>query len=545
MSLVEVKIPDVGDAEEVEVIEICVSVGDKILRGAVLIVIESEKASMELPTEVAGTVIGISLAVGDIVNEGDVVATLETEASDAQIDETENKIGPDSKGVRPRAMQDSFKSQQSAAGNRGDQRIESETEVEVRIPGVGDADEIVVIEVAVETGEAVSVDDVLVVIESEKASMEIPSPVAGTVRSMELALDDEVAEGALVAVIAARGPIDIPVVSDLSDAVPSTPLATDLEPRTSAIRGSQPLEQGSGSTDKTVYAGPAVRRLARELGVDLGSIKGSGSQSRIVKDDVKAYVKGILTRSSQRDPPSLPSVPVEDFTKYGEIEEVQLTRVRRAGAVNLHRSWLNVVHVTQHDLVDATQLEDVRLKMKREAGMESLTPLAFVLKACALSLAEFPRFNASIGPTLKTLILKKYCHIGFAVDTEVGLVVPVIRNVDSKGILELSEEVVELSELARARKLGPDHMAGGCFTVSSLGAIGGTGFTPIVNAPELAVLGVARMDTQPFWDGQEFVPRSMLPVSLSYDHRAINGAEAGRFVQRLGQILTKPEDLSR
>ena len=545
MSLVEVKIPDVGDAEEVEVIEICVSAGDKISSGAVLIVIESEKASMELPTEVAGKVMGISLAVGDIVNEGDVVATLEIEASDAQIDEAENKIGPVGDGDGPPAMQDSFKSQQSEAGNRDDRRIEHETDVEVRIPDVGDAEEIVVIEVAVQTGDAVSVDDVLVVVESEKASMEIPSPVAGTVGSMELALDDEVAEGALVAVIVANGPIDMPVVSRRPDAVPSTAVATDLEPKTSSIRASQPLEHGSRTSDKAVYAGPAVRRLARELGVDLGSVKGSGSQSRIVKDDVKAYVKGILTRSSQRDPAVLPSVPAEDFTKHGEIEEVQLTRVRRSGAVNLHRSWLNVVHVTQHDLVDATQLEEVRLKVKREAGMESLTPLAFVLKACALSLAQFPRFNASLGPTLKTLILKKYCHIGFAVDTEAGLVVPVIRNVDSKGILELSEEIVELSELARDRKLGPDHMAGGCFTVSSLGAIGGTGFTPIVNAPELAVLGVARMDTQPFWDGKEFVPRTMLPVSLSYDHRAINGAEAGRFVQRLGQILTKPEDLSR
>jgi len=519
MSLVEVRIPDVGDAEEVEVIEISVAEGDEIPLGAVLVVIESEKASMELPAEVAGKIVGISVAVGDIVNEGDLVVTLETDSNLGRSDEADGKV------------------------EKGGRIDEGEARIEVRVPDVGDAEEIVVIEISVKPGDSVSVDDPLVVIESEKASMEIPSPVNGTVMSVELALDDQVVEGTLVAVLAPVDLAQMSVETRRSEGV-TTSIASELERNTSTIRATQPLKPGSQATDGTIYAGPAVRRLARELGVELATVKGSGARGRIVKDDVKAYVKGILTSSSQRDQAFLPVVPLEDFTKYGEIEEVELTRVRRAGATNLHRSWLNVVHVTQHDLVDATQLEDVRGKMKSQARMDSLTPLAFVLKACALSLAEFPRFNAALGPTLETLILKKYCHIGFAVDTDAGLVVPVIRDVDDKGVIELAQEIAELSELARERKLRPDHMAGGCFTVSSLGAIGGTGFTPIVNAPELAVLGVARIDTQPVWDGKEFVPRDMMPLSLSYDHRAINGAEAGRFVQRLGQILADPESLS-
>ena len=538
MSLVEVRIPDVGDAEEVEVIEICIAEGDEIPLGTVLVVIESEKASMELPAEVAGKIVGIGLAVGDIVNEGDLVATLETEGNLGPPNEAEGKVD---QGDTNAVAQERSESRGPDDGNRDGRIDEGEARIEVRVPDVGDAEEIVVIEIAVKPGDSVSVDDPLVVIESEKASMEIPSPVDGTVNSVELALDDEVVEGTLVAVLVPVDPARMSVDAPRLEGV-ATSIMSELETNTPTIQP-QPVEPGGQVADGTIYAGPAVRRLARELGVELATVESSGAHGRIVKDDVKAYVKRILTRSSHRDQAFLPVVPLEDFTKYGKIEEVELTRVRRSGATNLHRSWLNVVHVTQHDLVDATQLEELRGKMKREARMESLTPLAFVLKACALSLAEFPRFNAALGPTLETLILKNYCHIGFAVDTEAGLVVPVIRAVDDKGVIELAEEIAELSELARERKLRPDHMAGGCFTVSSLGAIGGTGFTPIVNAPELAVLGVARIDTQPVWDGKKFVPRNMLPISLSYDHRAINGAEAGRFVQRLGQILAEPESL--
>ena len=544
MSLVEVRIPDVGDAEEVEVIEICIAEGDEIPIGTTLVVIESEKASMELPAEVAGKVVGISLAVGDIVNEGDLVATVETDGDPARTDQAD--------GIIDEVREDEASSVERRRpappgpddGNRDAQTGEDTPQVEVRVPDVGDAEDIVVIEVTVAPGDAVFVDDPLVVIESEKASMEIPSPVNGKVKSVALAVDDEVVEGALVAIIAPSDPTDVAVETRQSNIAPTT-VAPDLDTNTLKIGVTQSLESSGQPTNEGIYAGPAVRKLARELGVELNSVKGSGAQGRIVKDDVKAYVKAVLT--SPRDPiqAALPSVPSEDFTKYGETEEVELSRVRRTGAANLHRSWLNVVHVTQHDLVDATHLEDVRAKMKRDERIGSLTPLAFVLKACALSLAEFPRFNASLGPTLKTLILKKYCHIGFAVDTDAGLVVPVIRDVDAKGIVDLAEEVTELSQLARRRRLRPEHMAGGCFTVSSLGAIGGTGFTPIVNAPELAILGIARMATQPLWDGQQFVPRKMLPVSLSYDHRAINGAEAGRFVRRLGQILTEPKSLLR
>ena len=544
MSLVEVRVPDVGDAEEVEVIEICIAEGDEIPVDTTLVVIESEKASMELPAEVAGKVVGISLAVGDIVNEGDLVATIETDGNPARTDEADSIIDEVREDKTSGPERRRYALRESDDGNRDASTLEGTPQVEVRVPDLGDAEEVVVIEVTVAPGDAVFVDDPEVVIESEKASMEIPAPVNGKVKSVALAVDDEVGEGAVVAVIAPGDPADVAVVTRQSNVAPNT-VAPDLDRSASKIRTAQPLEPGARVTDETIYAGPAVRRLARELGVELNSIQGSGAQGRIVKDDVKAYVKAVLTSSSDPNQAVLPSVPSEDFTKYGTIEEVDLSRVRRTGAANLHRSWLNVVHVTQHDLVDATHLEDVRAKMKRDEGIESLTPLAFVLKACALSLAEFPRFNASLGPTLRTLILKKYCHIGFAVDTDAGLVVPVIRDVDEKSIVDLAEEVTALSQLARGRKLRPEHMAGGCFTVSSLGAIGGTGFTPIVNAPELAILGIARMDTQPLWDGQQFVPRKMLPVSLSYDHRAINGAEAGRFVRRLGQILTEPESLLR
>ncbi len=544
MSLIEVRIPDVGDAEEVEVIEICVAEGDEIPIDTPLVVIESEKASMELPAEVAGKVVGISLAVGDIVNEGDLVATIETDGNPARTDAADSNIDEVREDKTSAVERRRHVPRETDDGNRDAPTLAGTPQVEVRVPDLGDAEDVVVIEVPVAPGDAVLVDDPLVVIESEKASMEIPSPVNGKVKSVALAVDDEVVEGALVAVIAPGDPTNVAVGIRQANVAPST-VVPDLDTSTPKIRKTQPLEPGVQLTDETIYAGPAVRRLARELGVELNALQGSGAQGRIVKDDVKAYVKAVLTSSSDPNQAVLPSVPSEDFTQYGAIEEVELSRVRRTGAVNLHRSWLNVVHVTQHDLVDATHLEDVRAKMKRDEGIESLTPLAFVLKASALSLAEFPRFNASLGPTLRTLILKKYCHIGFAVDTDAGLLVPVIRDVDEKGIVDLAEEVTELSQLARGRKLRPEHMAGGCFTVSSLGAIGGTGFTPIVNAPELAILGIARMDTQPLWDGQQFVPRKMLPVSLSYDHRAINGAEAGRFVQRLGQILTEPESLLR
>ena len=544
MSLVEVRIPDVGDAEEVEVIEICVAEGDEIPIDTTLVVLESEKASLELPAEVAGKVVGINLAVGDIVNEGDLVATIETDGNPSRTHEADSIIDEVREDKTSAKGKRRYAPQESDDGNLGTPALEGIPQVEVRVPDLGDVEDVVVIEVTVAPGDTVFVDDPLVVIESEKASMEIPSPVNGNVKSVALAVDDEVVEGGLVAVIVPSEPSDAVVGTRQSNVAPST-VAPDLDTSTPNIGKTQPLESGVRLTDETIYAGPAVRRLARELGVELTSIQGSGAQGRIVKDDVKAYVKAVLTSSSDPNQAVLPSVPSVDFTKYGAIEEVELSRVRRTGAANLYRSWLNVVHVTQHDLVDATHLEDVRTKMKRDEGIESLTPLAFVLKACAQSLAEFPRFNASLGPTLRTLILKKYCHIGFAVDTDAGLVVPVIRDVDEKGIVDLAEEVIELSQLARGRKLRPEHMAGGCFTVSSLGAIGGTGFTPIVNAPELAIMGIARMGTQPLWDGQQFVPRKMLPVSLSYDHRAINGAEAGRFVRRFGQILTEPESLLR
>ena len=373
MSLVEVRVPDVGDAEEVEVIEICIAEGDEIPVDTTLVVIESEKASMELPAEVAGKVVGISLAVGDIVNEGDLVATIETDGNPARTDEADSIIDEVREDKTSGVERRRYALRESDDGNRDAPTLEGTPQVEVRVPDLGDAEDVVVIEVTVAPGDAVFVDDPLVVIESEKASMEIPSPVNGKVKSVALAVDDEVVEGAVVAVIVPGDPADVAVGTRQSNVAPNT-VATDLDISTPRIRTTQTLEPGIRLTDETIYAGPAVRRLARELGVELNSIQGSGAQGRIVKDDVKAYVKAVLASSSDTNQAVLPSVPSEDFTKYGAIEEVELSRVRRIGAANLHRSWLNVVHVTQHDLVDATHLEDVRAKMKRDEGVESLTP---------------------------------------------------------------------------------------------------------------------------------------------------------------------------
>jgi pyruvate dehydrogenase E2 component (dihydrolipoamide acetyltransferase) len=397
--------------------------------------------------------------------------------------------------------------------------------------------------------------------------MEIPVGVAGRIVGVHVKDGDEVAEGALLATVetaapasrtaaaeagaAAEGaaagaaqvavapPTAAPAAAPVAASVapPRAAAATEPAPAVPAPAGAAPAE---AETVPQVYAGPAVRRLARELGVRLEQVAPSGPRGRIVKDDVKSFVKTRMTA-----PPAapagggLPTIPAIDFSRFGPVETVPLSRVRARGADNLHRSWLNVPHVTQHDEVDVTDLEAFRRSLKAEAEVQGvkLTPLPFLIKACCRALQEFPRVNSSLDPAGRNYILKRYYHIGIAVDTEDGLVVPVIRDADRKGILELARETAELSDKARNRKLTPGDHQGGTFSITSLGAIGGTGFTPIVNAPEVAILGVGRLTTRPQWNGAAFVPREMLPLSMSYDHRAINGAEAGRFVARLAQLL--------
>ena len=419
---------------------------------------------------------------------------------------------------------------------------------EVAIPDIGDAEDVEVIEICVAPGDDVAENDALIVIESDKASMEVPSPFSGTVAEVLVALSDRVNAGDPILRLRdvdgdARPSAAAPSSGEDADASrdeqstqaagaePAKPPAEAAQPAASAADTSSPAGRKTH-----VYAGPAVRRLARELGVELAEVAGSGDAGRIVKDDVKEYVKSTL--SSPRTPSAGPVKEI-DFARFGETERQPMSRIRARGARNLQQSWQQVVHVTQHDDVDVTDLEAFRRSLAAEAAAQGvkLTPLPFIVKACIHALRDHPPFNASLSADAAELIVKRHYHIGMAVDTEDGLLVPVLRDADQMGMFELAREIARLSTAARERKLRPDELQGGSFTVSSLGAIGGTGFTPIVNAPEVAILGVGRMDTRPLWDGEAFQPRQVLPLSLSYDHRAINGAEAGRFVADLKRTL--------
>ena len=412
----------------------------------------------------------------------------------------------------------------------------SEATQEIRIPDIGDAEDVVVIELCVAPGDRVGPDDALIVIESDKASMEVPAGVGGVVEALLVAIDDSVVEGQSIARIEA---VDEPAApSKKAAGIPAPPKPTASTPEPPRPKPTAPAPQRQAARrppGAPVYAGPATRRLARELGVDLSEVTASGARGRIVKDDVKAYVKQRLTSGEG----ALPRLPAIDFSRFGETETVPLSRIRAAGAQNLHRSWLNLPHVTQHDEVDVTELEAHRAALKAEAAERgvALSPLPFLIKACCLALKEFPTFNASLDASGTQFILKRYCHIGIAVDTEQGLLVPVIRNADAKDVWALAEATASLAAKARKQRLAMHELQGGSFSISSLGAIGGTGFTPIINAPEVAILGVGRLATKPAWDGEGFVPRQMLPLSLSFDHRAINGAEAGRFMAYLAEVL--------
>ena len=413
--------------------------------------------------------------------------------------------------------------------------------MDVVIPDIGDAEDVEVIEICVAVGDAVGENDALIVIESDKASMEVPAPFAGTVDEVLVALGDHVNTGDPIMRVAA----DEAVAAPPAEAVAPQPAETVATPDAPVVETPEPAQQPAPAVEPPVvdgvgakvYAGPAVRRLAREMGVDLAAVPGTGANGRIVKDDIKMFVKKAL--SGPTSAPGLAPMPVIDFSRFGEVETVPLSRIRARGAANLHRSWQHVVHVTQHDEADVTDLEAFRGGVKDEAsglGIK-LTPLPFIIKACVHVLKRHPSFNASLDGSVTALILKRYYNIGMAVDTDDGLVVPVIRGADALGIYELAEESTRLAAAAREGKLKPDEIQGASFTISSLGAIGGTGFTPVVNAPEVAILGVARLATRPVWDGTAFRPREMLPLSLSYDHRAINGAEAGRFVSDLVATL--------
>jgi pyruvate dehydrogenase E2 component (dihydrolipoamide acetyltransferase) len=588
VALQEILIPDIGDAEDVEVIEILVKAGADVAIDDPLIVIESDKASMEVPATAAGKLQKIAVAIGDKVREGQVIAVVDAvgsqtkgaqapkpkPATQSNADptpkkEVAQKAGPPPKktgskteAARQRAVDPPKKSTASGDSSSAAPPVAARKRmVEVRIPDIGDAKDVVVVEIAVKPGQTVAVDDLLVVLESDKASMEIPAPVAGRVASVDVADGASVEEGSLLVVIESIDAVAAPSETKLPDHAaddadktpePASPGGSDAATADTADaarpaeaqHATAVSEETSTSTtppSAAVYAGPAVRRLARELGVDLSKVKATGTHDRVLKDDVDAYVRSALTapRPSASSMGGIPPIPTIDFSRFGPIETVALTRMRARGADNLHRSWLNVPHVSQHDEADVSDLETFREELKAEAQAKGvkLTPLAFIVKATVATLKQFPTFNASLDASVRNLILKGYCHIGLAVDTPEGLVVPVLRNADQKGVYELAKEIETLSQKAQQNKLAVGDLQGASFTISSLGAIGGTGFTPIINAPEVAILGVSRLTVKPYWNGSAFEPRRMLPVSLSYDHRAINGAEAGRFVTSLCQSL--------
>jgi pyruvate dehydrogenase E2 component (dihydrolipoamide acetyltransferase) len=532
--MISVTVPELGDASDVEVIELCVKPGDRVAVDDPLIVIESDKASLEVPAPQAGIVRALTVAIGDRCQEGDVIAELETEDA-AVAEEPAAAVAEAAPAAVP---------EEAAAAEAPEPSAPASTAViEVTVPELGDAAEVEVVDLMVAVGETVELDQGLVALESDKATMEVPAPQAGRVLELCLAVGDAVTDGALVArleVVGAASPAPV-VEAPVAPAEVPTPAKPAPVPAPAAPAPASEAPASAEGDGGAVYAGPAVRRLARELGVTLAGVTGSGSRGRITKEDLKAHVKAQMTApaSQASGGGAIPPIPPVDFERFGPIRLEPISRMMRAGAANLHRSWLNIPHVTQHDEADITALEAFRKSLKDDpaAGGAKVTPLAFILKAVAGALKAYPRVGGSFHADGEHYVLKEFIHIGIAVDTPEGLIVPVLRDVDQKGVLALSEEIVSLSERARARNLKPDELRGGCFSVSSLGAIGGTGFTPIINPPEVAILGVAKLRKAPLWTGEGFEPRDVLPLSLSYDHRAINGAEAGRFMTHLCHLL--------
>ena len=564
-NLIEVKVPDIGDFDEVDVIEVLISEGDRIEEDQSLITVESDKASMEIPSSAAGIVKSLKVQVGDKVTEGTVL--LELEAADgAAASEppaaTEEAPAP----TAAPAVAEEQKPAPAAAGGGV---------VQVVVPDIGDSDEVDVIEVMVSVGDTIEEEQSLITVESDKASMEIPSSHAGKVVAVKVQVGDKVAQGTLILEVETAGAAAAGAPAAGAPAAEASVAAAaeaEVEPAATLSPGVEathayPVQRAELSDDKESptasyaltakeirnlpHASPSVRKFARELGVDLASVNGTGTKGRIVIDDVRQYVKKALSIGYSQ-PSATPAAtkavdggglhvldwPKIDFSKFGEIETQPLSRIKKISGANLHRNWVMIPHVTNNDKADITDLENFRKLLNKEHEREGIrfTMLAFLIKAVVATLKKFPEFNASLDGD--NLVLKKYYNIGFAADTPHGLVVPVIRDADKKSIIEIAQEMGELSKAARDGKLSPSQMQGGCFTISSLGGIGGTDFTPIVNAPEVAILGVSRSAIEPVWNGSEFKPRLMLPLSLSYDHRVIDGAAAARFNAHLGALMT-------
>lgn len=533
-----IRVPDIGSGEG-EVIELFVKVGDRIEAEQSILTLESDKASMEVPAPKAGIVKSLKVKLGDRLKEGDELLELEVEGAAA---------APEAAPAAPAAAEKPAAAPVAEAAPAPAAAPAAATVQDIHVPDIGSSGKAKIIEVLVKVGDTVEADQSLITLESDKASMEIPSPAAGVVESVEIKLEDEVGTGDLIlklkvagaAAPAAPAQAAAPAAKAEAAPAPAPAAAPAAKAETAPAPAATPAPSGA-----KVHAGPAVRQLAREFGVELSAVSPSGPHDRVLKEDVQTYVKAMMQKAKNAPAEGatggagIPPIPAVDFSRFGETEEVAMTRLMQIGASSLHRSWLNIPHVTQFDQADITELEAFRVAQKavaEKAGVK-LTVLPLLLKACAHLLKELPDFNSSLAPSGKAVIRKKYVHIGFAVDTPEGLLVPVIRNVDQKSLLQLAGEAAALAEKARSKKLTADDMQGACFTISSLGHIGGTGFTPIVNAPEVAILGVSKATIQPVWDGKAFQPKLMLPLSLSYDHRVINGAAAARFTKRLSDLL--------
>ena len=532
MSIVEIKVPDIGGHENVDIIAVEVKVGDTINVDDTLITLETDKATMDVPADAAGVVKEVKVKVGDKVSEGSVILTVE--AAGAAVEAAPL--------AAPAPIQAAAPAQVATPAAGGVEKV--------NVPDIGGHENVDVIAVEVKVGDTVAVDDTLITLETDKATMDVPCTVAGTVTAVHIKVGDKVSEGALIIEVSAAGsaapqPVAAPAPVAAPVQAAAAPVATAPTPiaaRVSVAYGSV-NEEGFAKA----HAGPSTRKLARELGVDLSLVKGTGAKGRITAEDVKGFVKGVMQNGGAKTVPvagaalggglDLLPWPKVDFSKFGEIEVKELSRIKKISGQNLSRNWVMIPHVTVNEDADMTELEEFRKVLNKEwekVGVK-VSPLAFIIKASVSALKAFPEFNASLDGD--NLILKKYYNIGFAADTPNGLVVPVIKDVDKKGLKEISQELTELSKKAREGKLKPQEMQGACFTISSLGGIGGTGFTPIVNAPEVAILGVCKSTIKPVWNGKEFEPRLMCPLSLSFDHRVIDGAAGMRFTVYLANLL--------
>ncbi len=544
MALVEVKVPDIGDFKDVAIIELLVKPGDAVKAEQSLITVESDKASMEIPSSHAGVVKELKVALGDKVNEGSLVLLLETAgeaAAPAPAPAAAPAVAAPAAAPAPAPV---------AAAPVG--------RIAVLVPDIGDFKDVAVIELLVKVGDTVKVEQSLITVESDKASMEIPSSHAGVVKELKVALGDKVNIGSLIAVIEGVGAAAAPAAVAAPVAAPAAVPAAVSAPAPVAAAAAAvavPAHHPATPVPGLPHASPSIRKFARELGVPLAEVSGSGLKGRITQDDVQNFVKGVMAGAVQtaaqkaKAPTAAPAAaggafpgllpwPQVDFSKFGPVERKDLSRIKKISGANLHRNWVVIPHVTNHDDADITDLEAFRVQLNKEnekSGVK-VTMLAFMIKAAVAALKKFPEFNSSLDGD--TLVLKNYFHIGFAADTPNGLVVPVIKDADKKGIFQISQEMSELAKKARDGKLGPADMTGGCFSISSLGGIGGRYFTPIINAPEVAIMGVCKSSIEPKWDGKQFAPRLMLPLSLSWDHRVIDGAAAARFNVYFASLLS-------